>query len=152
MIYRRSVLIAIIISSIFVQCNNPSNSNPPQYFNLSGINYGGCNLSNNQSLRKTALNYTVDTITWSFNNQTLNCHVGFNTACCRHFLATADTLHDTLYITIIDTAVATCRCICYYTFDFNFQIGDSLRHGNYLLRAFNATDSANLLFTRNGTY
>lgn len=85
---------------------------------------GGCN----DQLTKNAQpdEERNDTVLINLSNDTLNIFTGFNYICCANFITDCEIQNDSVLISITDNCPEPqdcyCRCDCYYTFDFFFNI------------------------------
>jgi hypothetical protein len=149
---KATVLIGLF--ALFLSCDHgdiSQNKVDPSYFNVSGVIMGGCNLAKKSSESMETVSDS-DTVAWSVSGQSIECKIGFHAGCCQHFLNNAETYGDTIVIVLTDTNSVSCHCMCYYTFNFTFQIGDSFRHGHYMVKAVSALDPSIVLFAQQGQY
>ncbi len=96
---------------------------------------GGCN-GNRAYVAKEE---EEDTVIFTFLNDTLNIFTGLNYICCAPFVTDCNVINDSIFISIADTCTnlyhtCYCRCYCYYTFDYYFEItGNKNYHCQVLL-------------------
>jgi len=115
----------LIVILLLVACENVSNSYDSNN-NLTFIEarLGGCHGQDFPNL-KYNISDEVDTVIFSFINDTLDIYVGLNYICCAPFISEAHILNDSILMNLNDTCsnvyqTCYCRCNCYYTWDFLF--------------------------------
>lgn len=118
------ILISFTLPLIFTMCDNETNhATSDKRITFLKTDIGGCNGQGANDLKST---YTEPaTVIISKIGDTLNIFVGINYICCAPFISEAEIINDSLIMTITDTCPdpyqsCYCRCMCYYTWDFQF--------------------------------
>jgi hypothetical protein len=110
------MLIPILLFITFISCEKNELSNLKYVKTIAG----GCFLDKGSSLKNSQI-VQNDTLTYSFNNDSLNIFVGFNATCCGEFSNSSSIKGDSILIKILPTQIGLCNCICYYTYNFKFS-------------------------------
>jgi hypothetical protein len=112
----RKFLIPIILIITFISCEKNELGNLKYVETIAG----GCFLDKGSS-SKNSQNMQIDTVTYSFTNDSLNIFVGFNATCCGEYSNSSSIKGDSILITITTTQIGLCNCICYYTYNIKFS-------------------------------
>ncbi len=124
-----SVLFFLIMMVFSISCDRQTDT-PDATGTLHYLytDMGGCN--NQDFDRKNMLKEPEnDTIYYLISGDTLKFFIGINYICCAPFVTDYDILQDTITMHLEDTCPSPqscyCRCMCYYTFLFQFNQYDS---------------------------
>lgn len=120
----------IIILSLLISAVSCTNENVPPTEKDNSIHYlksslGGCNNNEEQTIKHNE--EENDTVIISLSNDKLNIFAGLNYICCAPFVTDCKVKNDSIFISITDTCSnpyqdCYCRCDCYYTFDYDFEL------------------------------
>ncbi|MGE5480697.1 MAG: hypothetical protein ACM3U1_09765 [Chloroflexota bacterium] len=118
-----NICAALGLVLIFLACKETGDDGYP----VPGIKYlnvdkGGCN--NGPDYRSGLESFTNDTAFYFLQGKILKVFVGINYACCAPFATACSVEGGKIVMRINDTCAPPyecyCRCMCYYSFEFNF--------------------------------
>jgi hypothetical protein len=112
----RSMLIPVLLFITFISCEKNESGNLKYVETTSG----GCFLNKALSSKNSQI-MQMDTVIYSFTNDSLNIFVGFNATCCGKFGNSSSIKGDSIIIKVITTQIGLCNCLCYYTYKFRFS-------------------------------
>ena len=147
-VMKKIILFVVAICIVVISCekDSESNNNEKKIVFLNTI-LGGCNGEDANNLKSVTEDF-ADTIKFTIiNNDTLNVFVGLNYVCCAPFDSKTEIINDTLTMTISDTCSNSCycRCMCYYTWDFQY-IDFEKKEYNFIVKLNDPREDNTIIF------
>lgn len=147
----KPILLFLAICAVMISCEKDAVSNgDDSRIVFSKSIAGGCNNEVGNQL-KSATGFNADTVKISIiNPDTLNVFVGINYICCAPFVSETEVFNDTLVMTVSDTCAypqqsCYCRCMCYYTWDFQF-VDFEKKVYNYIVKLNDPREDDTIIF------
>jgi hypothetical protein len=82
---------------------------------------GGCFKKTNElSAKGNSNTISKDTLQLTFSKDTLKVNLGLNLNCCASLIDSVVVQDNKITAFINDTSKFSCKCLCYYTYDFSF--------------------------------